>query len=362
MNTESYKTIHNEFLTMNNLQGQKEFKFKNLWYDILKHRRLYYIVLPIAFVLSCIYYLSIPNIYTSTVVLSPEMSSSLRYNSIKAIANSFKSLIGDLDFDNKGEAINPTVYPILMNSVEFKASLLPIKFKLDNSDKELSYYDYLLNYQKRPWWSGLFGNKVRPEPFNTFRPNKIQDDLVKALDDIVTCEIDKKTLVITITVSDTDPYVCAIIADSVKVRLQQFITNYRTNKSRIDLNYNIKVCKEAHERYEKARLAYSTFSDANKDANLKSVLLQQEYLEGEMDLQNKVYSQLFRDVQKSEAEVQKKVPAFTTLQSATVPVEKSAPVRSKKVLVFVGIVTFLLTLYVFHKEGDLIPLLLYEAK
>lgn len=347
---------------MNNQQEYKEFKFANLWYDIYKYRRLYYIILPIAFVLSCAFYLSKPNYYTCKVVLSPEMNSSLRYNSIRILANSFESLLGNMGFDNKGDALTPVLYPILMNSAEFKLSLLPIRIKLGDSGKEVTYYDYLLNYSKRPWWSGLFGKKVKPTSIDIFRPNRVQADLISSLNSMITCEIDKKTLEITISVIDTDPYVSAVIADSVKERLQQYITDYRTNKSRLDLYYDRQVCEDTRTKFDQARVAYANFSDANRDANLKSILIKKEYLEGEMELYNKLYDEQFKKVSKSEADVQKDVPAFITLQSATVPVEKTGPVRSKKVLIFTAIVAIVLTLYIFYKEGDLISLLLYEEK
>ena len=49
--------------------------FGKIFKDMLKHKRLYYIVLPVAFVLAAIYALSKPNFYNCTVLLSPELSS-----------------------------------------------------------------------------------------------------------------------------------------------------------------------------------------------------------------------------------------------------------------------------------------------
>ena len=48
--------------------------FLQLWQDLLKHRRLYYIVLTATFVVVAILSLSIPNYYQCKVMLAPELS------------------------------------------------------------------------------------------------------------------------------------------------------------------------------------------------------------------------------------------------------------------------------------------------
>ena len=54
----------------------------------------------------------------------------------------------------------------------------------------------------------------------------------------VTISIDKKTAVITIETKAQDALICKTVADSVKERLQIFITNYRTNKSYLSKIYS----------------------------------------------------------------------------------------------------------------------------
>lgn len=51
----------------------------------------------------------------------------------------------------------------------------------------------------------------------------------------ITCAIDQKTEVITITVQDQDRLVCALMADSVRQHLEDFIIQYRTKKAQIDV-------------------------------------------------------------------------------------------------------------------------------
>ena len=54
-------------------QEEQSIDFGKLFQDLLKHKRLYFIVLPVAFVLAAIYSMSLPNYYNCTVTLAPEL-------------------------------------------------------------------------------------------------------------------------------------------------------------------------------------------------------------------------------------------------------------------------------------------------
>jgi hypothetical protein len=143
----------------------------------------------------------------------------------------------------------------------------------------------------------------------------------------------------------------------VQVRLQDFITDYRTRKARVDLAYNQKLYKEAQERYEKARIKSATYSDANRHAIFADKLSERTKLENEMQLQYRAYSQVAAQLQLSEAKVQEETPAFTTLQPATVPVRKAGPERSVICLALLILAFIVTTLFVWNKESHLKPLL-----
>ena len=130
--------------------------FMKIFKDLLKYKKLYLKVLGIAAVVAVIYTLSLPNYYKVTVKLSPELNSRRTSNSLGSMASMFGiSLPGAAG--NSTEALFPTLYPDLMNSVTFHSSLFPIKIHRDKDDKMMTYYDYLLNEQKSPWWSQAKG-------------------------------------------------------------------------------------------------------------------------------------------------------------------------------------------------------------
>ena len=351
-------------------EEESSIDFGKIFADLLKHKMLYVKVLPVAFVLAAIYALSLPNYYNCTVKLSPEMSGSRSVSGLASLASNFGVNLGSSS--SGSDAIMPTLYPDLMNSVDFKTSLFQVPVTIEGDkekgekDRTLSYYDYLSKEQKAPWWSSatkaifsLFSNREekKEEAVNPFRLTREQTGIIKAIDQNVVCEVDKKTMVITINVTDQNPVICAKMADTVKTRLQNFITEYRTSKARVDLEYNRKIAAETKARYEKARQKYTEFADANQDIILQTVRQKQTDLENEMQLQYNAYTQVAAQLMAAEAKVQQETPAFTTLQSATVPVLKAGPKRAQMCLIFVFLAFLGTTAWILYKEDDLKPLL-----
>jgi capsule polysaccharide export protein KpsE/RkpR len=188
---------------------------------------------------------------------------------------------------------------------------------------------------------------------NPFRLTKKQAKIAKAIDKNVNCKVDKKTMVITIQVTDQNPVICATMADSVKKRLQSFITDYRTSKVRNDLAYNKKIFDEAKARYEKARDNYTRYSDTHRELSSQTALTKQSDLLNEMQIQQQLFQQVIAHVQQAEMKVQQETPAFTTLQSATVPVKKAGPSRAMICIVFLFLAFICTTARILYKEGDL---------
>ena len=86
---------------------------------------------------------------------------------------------------------------------------------------------------------------------------------------------------------------------------------------------NEKLFDEAKEQYAKARRLYSSYADTNQELQLQSFRGKLEDLENEMQLKYNIYTQVTEQLQLARAKVQERTPAFTVVQSATVPVKHS---------------------------------------
>ena len=349
-------------------QRRKAVDFSALRQSMSRHRTAYYRVLGITFILACIYAFSLPRRYTCRVMLAPELSNTGGRNYLSVLASSFGLTMGTARTGS--EALFPTLYPDLMKSVDFRTSLFEVPVHRDYDSLTMTYYDYLLHEQKRPWWSAaarsviggiasLLSADAQKQPakgagdVNPFRLTRRQTDVTKMIGRRIRCLVDKKTLVITIQVTDQDPLICATMADTVQSRLQQFITNYRTSKAREDLEYSHKIYAEAKRDYDKARQMYASFSDANQDIILQSVRMKLTDLENEMQLKYNAYTAVATQLQSAKARVQEETPAFTTIQSATVPVRPSAPNRMGIILLWLFMAFVGTSFWAFYKDKQL---------
>lgn len=307
-----------------------------------EHKRLFFITLPIVFVVSAVLIVAVPRTYTSAVTMAPEttmMDGSM--GSLSSLASSFGV---NLDQMQTTDAITPLLYPDLMGDNGFVCSLFNVPVKSIDGKIDCTYYEYLLKKQKKTWWKRPFlwtyaklkklisppvdfgpkGGKAKLDPYRLTKP---QYDMAQKIRSHVTINIDKKTGVLKVTAKAQDPIICKTIADSTCAHLQQYISNYRTNKARKDVVYYTKLVREAKRDYEIARLRYAGYADANTDAVYESFRSKQDDLENDMQLKFNNYSSLNTQLMAAKAKVQENLPAFTVLQGAAVAQKAAAPKR-----------------------------------
>lgn len=333
--------------------------FGAVWAAIKKHRKLYYKVLPVAFVIALVVGFSIPKTYTCLIKLAPEMGGKSSTSGLASIASSFGFNVGSSS--SSGDAITPTLYPELMNSVDFKTSLFQVKVKRKSDKAPKTLYDYLKNDWKYTWWDHFFGlmapHKEKDTLVNNFELTGEQARIASMINRNVSCGVEKKTNLITIVVTAQDPHVAAQLADSVKTRLQDFLTAYRTEKARHDLEFAETLQRQAKKDYEHARRLYVEFMDANQDMVLLTAQQKQNDLENDMQLQYNNYTALSAQVIAAKAKVQEVTPAFTPLQSATVPLGPTSPNKITIIIIWLLLAAFIVTIYALYKEKQLKSLL-----
>ena len=325
--------------------------FRKIW----DNRKLFYKVLPIVFVLSCIYIFSLPRYYTSDIKLAPEMENSGANGTLGSIAASFGF---DLSEMQTTDAITPLLYPDLMEDNGFVAGLMNIQVKSQDGEINANYHDYLKKHQKTAWWNyplnwlkSLLPKKADTggtddgtyDPYNL---PKSEDDILSAARSKIGIAIDKKTGVISISVEDQDPLICRTMADSIKEKLQIFITDYRTNKARTDYEYYKKLTADAKQDYEKVRRYYASMADASTNVRLRSVELKMEDVENDMQLKLNAYTTINTQLQAAKAKVQEKTPAFTVLKGAAVPVKPAGPKRILFIAEMLFLACFVVSMYI----------------
>lgn len=147
--------------------------------------------------------------------------------------------------------------------------------------------------------------------------------------------MDKKTSMTSVTATFQDSKVAAVVADSVVKKLQEYIIDYRTSKSKEDCLYLEKLFKERQQEYYEAQRKYADYMDSHDNIILQSVRTEQERLQNDMSLAYQVYSQVAGQLQVARAKVQEEKPVVAVVEPAVVPLYPSGTSRKVYVLVFV---------------------------
>lgn len=216
-----------------------------------------------------------------------------------------------------------------------------------------------------PWWSlknekksakiDLLLYRYKNRKINPYMLSKEEEDVFESIRSNLSLKVDHKNGVITITAIDQSPYVCKLLCEHVRQKLQDFITKYRTNKARRDYLYYSRLTVDAKAKYEKARKIYGSYADANSDVMLESYISKRNDLENDMQLKYNSYTSLLAQQEAAQAKIQERTPAFTILKGAELPTKPFAPKRM--MFVFIMNIVGLLGTTVFILGKDMLKLL-----
>ena len=243
---------------------------------------------------------SIPKEYSTSVKLSPEITDAKASGgSLGALASMAGLSAGNA---SGADAVYPQLYPDVVSSVPFTTSLFDVEVQTKEDGNIMTVRQFLEEETSAPWWSAVLGVpgkligllKTKEEvpgdhKLDNFQLTLDESQLVEALNRRVSASVDQKTSVVTIDVTMQDPRISAILADTVVARLQEYITDYRTNKARNDLKYAEKLNEEAKNNYYKAQQRYADYLDRNQSLAFHSAQTMRDRLENEATLAFNLY-------------------------------------------------------------------------
>ena len=312
-------------------------------------RKLVFKACGIAVIVALVVAFSIPKEYATSVTLAPETGGKSVSGGIGALA----SMAGiSLGASSGEDALSPELYPDIVSSTPFLINLFDVRVKSEEAEVDTTLYAYLKEYQRSPWWSAvtsapfkvlgwtmsLFRDEQPEEgdaKLDPFHLTKEESGIAKALGSRLAVSVDKKTGVTTLTVTMQDALISASLTDTVMHSLQNYITDYRTNKARHDLAYMEKLYDEAKQDYTEAQQKYAQFADANLNISRLVYRAEQERLQNEMNLAYQMYTTVSQQLQMAKAKVQEITPVYTVVQPATVPLRAAKP---NKLMILVGFV------------------------
>ena len=319
-----------------------------------KHRKMIILWCCVGAVVGLVVGFSLPATYKAGATLAPEMEQKMG-SGVSSIA----SMMG-VNLNNSVDAINYEMFPDVVHSTPFLVGLfeLPVQFERRDSVISTSLLDYVLEYQKSPWWTpilkvpsqalgwcvSLIKGDVDDEadiegvdvddtrdPANL---NKKERAVVKYLSNNILVNVDKKSGKTQIEVTMQDPLVAYELVQAVMDHLKEYMTNYRISKVSQDVANLVVIYEQRKADYYQAQQAYAQYVDANKSVILQSAQAERERLQQEMNLAYQIYSQVATQLEASRIREQQAKPVFAVLEPAVIPNLKAGPSKSMLLVVF----------------------------
>lgn len=233
-----------------------------------------------------------------------------------------------------GDAIRPDLYPDVLKSTPFFLDLFKIKVKTKDN-KEMTFSQFYDTF--------ILDNKIEEKDTKIKFPASNQYIAVsyqteKNLQDLrerISAVIDKKSGLITVTVKLPDPLVATIITDYSMNFLANYITNYRTEKSKRDLNFLAERLDAAKGKYYTNQAKKAQYSDQYQLSMMKlqAADLQRERIESEYKISSTFYNTLLQKYEEAKLKLQQETPVIKVLEPPVVPNTRSEPKRAIIVLI-----------------------------
>ena len=315
-----------------------------------KHRKMIILWCCVGALIGLVVGFSLPATYKAGATLAPETEQKAG-SGVSSIA----SMMG-VSLNNSVDAISFEMYPDVVHSTPFIVGLFdtPVQFERKDSVITTTLIDYMLEYQKSPWWTPIMeapfkalawcislispaeeedeaqGTALR----NPANLNKEERKVVKFFAENLLVNVDKKSGKTQVELEMQDPLVVYTVVQAAMDHLKEYMSDYRTSKVRQDVANLTTICEQRKADYYTAQQAYAKYIDANKNVVLQSANAERERLQQEMNLAYQVYSQVATQLEGARIKEQEAKPVFAILEPAVIPNQKAAPSKAKMLVIF----------------------------
>lgn len=131
-----------------------------------------------------------------------------------------------------------------------------------------------------------------------------------------------------------DPLLAAKIAAQVVHFLTEYITNYRTEKTRGDVEFIEDRLAEAKINFEKAQTELASYTDRQRATTRATDDVERQRLENEFSIAFNIYNIMAQRLEETKIRLQEVTPAVSILDPPAVPNKRSEPLRIRTFLIF----------------------------
>ena len=306
-----------------------------------------------------------PKEFTTATTMVPQTSSGKQIGgSLSGLAAMAGINLGSMGGDS---GIAPTLYPQIVSSIPFQKELLQTPLTIEGQKNKVTYTDYYTNIQRpgilgllKKYTLGLPGviiKAIKGKPSSqTTTDNQLlsitddENELIEQLEEQITLDVNIKDGYVTLSATMPEAMASAELAKKAQDLLQQYIIDYKVQKSKDQLQFIQERYNEKEREFKAKQQQLARFKDRNQFVNSALAQTSFEVIQSEYEVAEKVYSELAKQLETQKIQVKEDTPVFTILKPVSVPIKKSKPNRPLTLVIFTFLGGILGVGMVFGKE------------
>ena len=340
---------------MNNAPVEEEsIDYKAILMRFWEKRRYIGIVLGAFAVLGFVVALLQRPIYTSSCTFVPLSNSKTASSSMSSLAALAGISLGDM---TSNANLSPLVYPKLLQNVELNKELMRVPIKYKKYDEPVSmlslrtdpkYKKFRIGATIKKYTIGLpfliigaitgKSNEVVVDEGSSESKvsyyDKDEYECSKALEKMLSLNVEKKDGYLTLTVRMGDSYAAAQMCQAAFDLLQKYVTEFKLRAARESYNYISARYEEAKSEYETKQHALAQFVDSNRGILTATAQTKREQLMSEYNVASAMYNELAKQLLQSEMKMKEDTEVLSPIEPTSVPMKKSNS-RSKTLAVWI---------------------------
>lgn len=250
----------------------------------------------------------------------------------------------DLSQSSNGNIITADLYPKVASSTPFLMELMNEKVKWNEPDTVMSLYehvvqrtssfgDYLFAYTIglpgtiKSWFAdedSLVIDNSGEEPMYVVL-DKYQRGALSEMSEMIVVEEDPIYGTIELSCYAESPEQAATLASKAVELLQKIITEYKTKRARLSLNFIEERYSETMSDYEKIREQFYAYKDSHRDMISERVDIAYQKLSDEYNISYSLLQTLSSQMEQAKMTLMENTPVFSVVEPVVMPKEKDSP-------------------------------------
>ena len=277
-------------------------------------------------ILSIVYALLQPPMYTATVTILPDTDPSGRSQLAQ-----FAGLAAMAGVDISGGS-DIELYPNIMKSETVLRDVIYKKYTTEKFDHQVNVIEF---------W----------EIEGDTHEEKFESVLEKLRENVISVSVARDTRFVTLSVQAEEPRLASDLANNIADQLDEYMITKRRTKASEQRNWIERRLKEVEKDLEVSEEALKDFRERNvRIADSPRLLLDQQRLMRDLEVNNAVFVELKKQYEAVRIQEIRDMPVVQILDYARVPVEKSGPRRKMIVIGAFLLGIILSTIIVFLKN------------